>query len=430
MARENKKHSLQRRTYQATRSLLRRLGGGVVERERATGVAKQSGIKVAFIYGEKRTATGADHINRLMAQALAVRGARVRGFYPRVQLRGAPQHLKGITNMLFFHSLLEHKNEILKYDIIQGTTYTLLPFLTFTTPLVSHFGSTTRGFLASTPATTKLPARERTLYRTLYKLGILSELDFQTFRPLEDTADIEELVALQADACIATSQKIKEELVAAGVKPERIHVIHNAIEDYWFGSELPPPKDPHLVFLGRLGGDVFTLKLKGFDRMVALYDAFPHVLKTTICMTSNKELKEWIKVAFPQHYMFVNLRRDLIPKVLKPRFGSIQLLTSRYEGFSLSMVEGMSQGLVPVSFPVGVAPEIIHDGKNGFLVNSVEEAKQRIQYLLDNPEERLIMATAARETAQAFRSDTIASQLLNLYRQLRGTRRANKTQDL
>ena len=423
-------HSIQRRTYRATQSLLRRWRGGVVARERATGTARPSGIKVAFIYGEKRTATGADHINRLMAEALAKRGARIRGFYPRVQLRGAPNHLRGFSNILFFHSLLEHKNEILKYDIIQGTTYTLLPFLTFTTPVVSHFGSVVRGFLEHTPSTAKLPARARALYRALHKQGIIDELDFKTFRPLEDTADIEVLVATQADACIATSQKVKEELIDAGVAPERVHIIHNAIEDYWFQSEPPPPTDPHLVFLGRLGGDVFTLKLKGFDRLVALYNAFPSVPKTTICMTVNKPLKEWLRVFFPLHHMFVNLRRDLIPNVLRPRFGSIQLLTSRYEGFSLSMVEGMSQGLVPVTFPVGVAPEIIRNGENGFIVQSVEEAIERIDYLLKNKEARLAMAHMARKSVQTLRSDTIAEQLLALYKKIRGTRRVNKTQDL
>ncbi len=393
-------------------------------RERGAGSAKRSGIKVAFIYGEKRTVTGADHINRLMAEALAKRGARVRGFYPRVQLRGAPNHLRGLANILFFHSLLEHKNEILKYDVIQGTTYTLLPFLTFTTPVISHFGSTVRGFLDHTPATSKLPARERGLYRTLAKDDIIPELDFKTFRPLEDTADVEELVATQADACIATSQKVKDELVAAGVTQEKVHVIHNAIEDYWFTGERPAEAgDPHLVFLGRIGGDVFTLKLKGFDRLVALYNAFPQTPKTTVCMTNNKELKEWIKVVFPNHHMFVNLRRDLIPGVLRPRFGSIQLLTSRYEGFSLSMVEGMSQGLVPVTFPVGVAPEIIRNGENGFIVETVDEAVERVDYLLKNPEERLKMAEEAQKSVQGLRSDTIAGELLNLYQRLRGKQR-------
>lgn len=427
---EERKQNMQQRAYRATRTFLRLWRSkDVVTRERPTGQKRRGGVQVAFIYGEKRVATGADHINRLMAHALAARGARVRAFYPRLKLRDTPSHLKGIANILFFHSLLEHKNEILKNDIIQGTTYTPLPFLTFNIPVVSHFGSTTRGFLLSTPATAKLPAREKSFYKGLFKLGIINEMDFKTFRPLEDAADIEELVATQADACIATSKKVKEELIVAGVPEERIHVIHNAIEDYWFAHEpVEEASDPHLIFLGRLGGDVFTLKLKGLARLNYIYNAFPDVLKTTICMTVNKPLKNWMRVAFPRHYMFVNLRRDLIPNVLRPRFGSILLLTSRYEGFSLSMVEGMSQGIVPVSFPVGVAPEVIRNGENGFLVSSSEEAQERIQYLLDHKEERLAMARAARETAQSFRSDKISQQLLELYQVLRGARRKEQQQ--
>ncbi len=398
--------------------------------ERA-GRTRASGIKVAFIYGEKRTATGADHINRLMAQALAAKGARVRAFYPRIQLRGMPQHLRGLINILFFHSLLEHKDEILKNDIIQGTTYTPLPFLTFDTPIVSHFGSTTRGFLAATPATSKLPAGERVWYRGFYKRGIIPELDFKTFRPLEDSADIEELVALEADACVATSEGVRQELIAAGVEPGKIHVIHNAIEDYWFDTTPPQaPTRPHLVFLGRLGADVFTLKLKGLARLINLYNAFPEIPKTTVCMTVNKSLKEWMRVAFPNHHVFVNLRKDLIPGVLQQRFGSLLLLTSRYEGFSLSLVEGMSQGLVPVAFPVGVVPELIQDGVNGFIVSTTKEAEARVRELLADEPRRLAMAHAARESVAQFRSERIAEQLLALYRTLKTERRAQKNTEL
>lgn len=415
-----KTHTLGRRAFTATRSFLRFWQKDAVAPGERVGRVRPGGIKVAFIYGEKRSATGADHINKLMARALAAQGARIRAFYPRIELRGAPQHLRGLKNILFFHSLLEHKTEILKNDIIQGTTYTPLPFLTFDTPVVSHFGSTTRGFLESTPATAKLPARERAWYRDMYEVGIIPEFDFKTFRPLEDTADIEELVALHADACVATSQNVKNELMRAGVPEERIRVIHNAIEDYWFDGEEPhEPAPPHLVFLGRLGGDVFTLKLKGLSRLLNLYKAFPQIPKTTVCMTTNKPLKEWMRVAFDNHHLFVNLRKDLIPGVLRPRFGSILLLTSRYEGFSLSLIEGMSQGLVPVAFPVGVVPELIKDGVNGYIVHTAKEAEARTRELLENSDARLAMARAAKEAARAFRGERTATELLALYRELK-----------
>jgi glycosyltransferase involved in cell wall biosynthesis len=422
-------YGLQRRAFNVTRSFLKRFSSEKTKPLPKT--ASLQHIKIAFIHNEKKIHvgmhTGAAQINRLMAAALATRGVLVRNFYPTTQLTDTPVHLKGIANILFFYSLLEHKDAMLKYDIIQGTTYTPLPFLAFDKPVICHFGSTTRGFLEMVPNTQDLPRDKRETYKELTKLGIIPDLDLNTLRPMEDIADIELLAASRATACIATSKKVRDELIAIGISPEKVHVIHNAIEDYWFEPRreaiLQPP---HLVFLGRLGNDVFTLKLKGLTRLIEFYRAFPETPKTTICMTTNRKLKEWLRVAFQKHYMYVNLRKDLIPGALAPLYGSILFLSSRYEGFSLSLIEGMSQGLVPISFPVGVAPEILENGKNGFLVSTEKEAQERAQELLGNPEKRLAMAAAAKETAGQFRSTRIADQLLTLYTKIKAERRSNR----
>lgn len=416
------KHSFQRRAFYFTRSFIKMFTTEKVEHLSKT--IQQTGIKVAFIHNEKRIHTdmhtGAAQINRFMAQSLVAFGVQVRHFYPKHQLADTPVHLRGIANILFFYSLLEHKKEILKYDIIQGTTYTPLPFLAFDKPVVCHFGSTIRGYLSSVPSTKKLPTEEKSVFAELAKLGIIPELDLKTFRPMEDIADIETVAAIRANTCIATSIKVKEELENMGVSGEKISVIHNAIEDYWFMTQRnTDAKAPHLVFLGRLGNDVFTLKLKGFSRLVNFYRAFPEISKTTICMTTNRKLKEWLKVSFPKHYMYVNLRKDLIPGALAPLFGSILFLSSRYEGFSLSLIEGMSQGLVPISFPVGVAPEIIQNGENGFIVFTEQEAEERARELLNDNEKRLLMASKAKKTAEKFCSKNIATELTSLYRNIK-----------
>jgi len=413
------KHGLTRRAYKKTKSFIRGLRR-LSNRKSGNKPKLGNGIKIAMIHNEKRILTGAHHINQIMATALKDRGARVRNFYPRWQLADAPIHMRGLANILFFHSLLEHKKDILRHHIIQGTTYTPLPFLSFKTPLVSHFGSTTVGFLQSVPKTSLLLSEERLIWHELRNLGIISGLEIETFRPLRDIADMEKLVATRVTRCIAASKHVKDELIDMGVLPERIRVIHNAVENYWFEKkELPVASEPHIVFLGRLGGDVFTLKLKGMDRLIGLYRSFPNIPKTTICMTTNKKLKEWLKVAFPIHHMYVNMRKDIIPGILSRRYGSILFISSRYEGFSLSLIEGMSQGLAPISYPVGVAPEIIVDGENGFLVSSNEEARERAKELLSNPDKRLAMAEAARKTSTKFRSNVIADKLLKLYRDIK-----------
>ena len=374
-------------------------------------------MKIAFIHNDKKIGTGAYFINDLMAHRLREAGVRVKSFYPKNPLFDAPHHLKGISNVLFFYTLLEHKEEILKCDLIQGTTYTPLAYLPFSIPVVSHFGSTSWGFLKAVPMAKDLEPSLRNIWMILKHDGAIRELNVRTRRPLRDVADIEQLVALRADAVIATSEIVKNDLLEAGVSPKNIYVVPNAIEDYWFKRRpMTLSEKPSLVFLGRIGADVFTLQLKGLDRLVDYYQQFPSIEKHTIGITTNKSLVDWCDRKIENHHFYANLKKKDIPDLLASKAGSILLITSRYEGFSLSLVEGMSQGLIPVTYPVGIAPEIIQNGKNGFLIHSQAEGKKAIEHLLRlSTEDRLRFAQAAQETSRKFDAKTISKRLLAVY---------------
>jgi len=376
-------------------------------------------MNIAFIHNEKKLGTGANYINELISSKLRQRKIKVKNFYPKAELIDSPAHLRGISNILFFYSLLERRQEILRYSIVQGTTYTPLPFLSFKIPVVSHFGSTTSGFLKATPFANRLERSTKSIWYSLRKDGIVKELNLKTRRPLRDIAEIENYVAVKAIAVIATSQKVKKELIMSGVPSQKIEIIHNAIEDYWFDTRSISIKNtPHLVFLGRLGGDAFTLKLKGIDRLIHFYNHFPKMKKTTICMTTNKPLKTWLKKELHNHMVFTNLRKDLIPNILGSLSGSILFIPSRYEGFSLSLVEGMSQGLIPITYSVGVAPEIIKNGMNGFIVKSQKEAIQVAKKLIRDRAMRVRLSSEAIFTAQQFKSDIMANKLFNFYQKI------------
>lgn len=373
-------------------------------------------MKIAFIHNEKKLGTGAHYINDLMALKLRESDVDIKNFYPRTTLIETPVHLGGLKSILFFYSLLERRKEILKFNIIQGTTYTPLPFLAYPIPVVSHFGSTTRGFLSATPKATNLENGGKKIWYRLKKEGVLTEVNIKTRRPLRDIADIEEYVASKATAVIATSEHVKKELLNSGVTEDKIHLIHNAIEDYWLEpSSQEFASEPSLVFLGRLGSDAFTLKLKGVDRLIGLYLKFPDVQKYTFCMTTNKKLIEWFRVKIAHHSVFANTRKDKLPDMLRPLRGGILFIPSRYEGFSLSLIEGMSQGLVPIVYAVGVAPEIIKNGENGFIVSSQAEAVEKTQQLLADVDMRKRLSKKATETARQFSSKIIAQKLMKLY---------------
>ena len=137
-------------------------------------------------------------------------------------------------------------------------------------------------------------------------------------------------------------------------------------------------------------------------------------------MSRNKKLVQWMKNYIPNHTIIANAVKNTIPSLLNQHAGGIALLTSRYEGFSLSLIEAMSQGLVPISFSVGVAPEIIRNGENGFIVHTIEEAEEKIKLLLNDTALRHRVALAAEETAKQFRSDMMIEKTLALYRKILG----------
>lgn len=84
---------------------------------------------------------------------------------------------------------------------------------------------------------------------------------------------------------------------------------------------------------------------------------------------------------------------------------SIFALSSRFEGFSLALVEAMGVGLPPVAFacPQG-PPEIITDGEDGLLVPAEDTAAlaEGICSLIENPLQRCAIGTAARRAVERY----------------------------
>lgn len=119
---------------------------------------------------------------------------------------------------------------------------------------------------------------------------------------------------------------------------------------------------------------------------------------------------------------YFNLRKQTCQRILRCHYADIYLNPGRYEGFCLSLVEAMSQGLVPVTFPIGVAPEIIRNGKNGYIIQSMKEMEGRISYLVSRPHLRGKMAEEAIKTAASFHPRKIVEQYTAVYRRFEWTK--------
>ena len=97
---------------------------------------------------------------------------------------------------------------------------------------------------------------------------------------------------------------------------------------------------------------------------------------------------------------------------------SLLVLPSRSEGFGMVLIEAMACGVPCVGFDCPCGPrDIIQDGKNGFLVKpqDTEELAKKIEKLIENKELRINMGLFAKQTAQQYLMERIASLWKNLF---------------
>ncbi|MCX6815404.1 MAG: glycosyltransferase family 4 protein [Candidatus Aenigmarchaeota archaeon] len=100
---------------------------------------------------------------------------------------------------------------------------------------------------------------------------------------------------------------------------------------------------------------------------------------------------------------------------------SVFLLPSKYEAFSRGIAEAESCSIPVVSTRVGAIPEVVKDGKSGFLVDYGEwdEMRQHIEYLLDNLSEAKKMGKRGREhIVKNFDTEIVAEKLEKIYKDL------------
>lgn len=115
--------------------------------------------------------------------------------------------------------------------------------------------------------------------------------------------------------------------------------------------------------------------------------------------------------------MFLGTRND-VGDVLRALDAFVN--TSFSEGTSLAILEAMAAGVAVVASRVGGTPDIIDDGKNGFLfdVHSAQELADRLFELHGNRELRVSFSSKGNEFAGKLTNAAMAAQYENLYAEL------------
>ena len=114
------------------------------------------------------------------------------------------------------------------------------------------------------------------------------------------------------------------------------------------------------------------------------------------------------RLGLGQHVILKGFHRKFPTRL---RASSLFVLSSRYEGFPMVLLEAAGCGVPAVAFDCPTGPsEIIEHGVNGLLVpaKSVSELGAAINKMIDDPELRRQMGAAALMTSQRYSREEIA----------------------
>lgn len=113
---------------------------------------------------------------------------------------------------------------------------------------------------------------------------------------------------------------------------------------------------------------------------------------------------------------------DPIPDIEKAYIeSSIYVMTSRYEGFGMVLIEAMCCGLPCIAFDCPCGPkEIIQNGKNGFLIpmNNLDLFERELKKLMSNYDLRCKMGEEAIDSIKKYLPEIVCEKWKNLFESL------------
>ena len=215
-----------------------------------------------------------------------------------------------------------------------------------------------------------------------------------------------------ADAFVAMSRLIHDEIVAAGVAPERVRTIPHGVDTDRFRPataeeraalrrRLGLPAEASIVtFTGRL------LRGKGLETLAEAFASQSPRAHLVIVGSGDGQalsvedvLRERVARGDLAGRVIMTGRVDNVEDYL--RASDVFAFPSVFEGLGLSLIEAQACGLACVASRTGGIVDVVEDGKTGLLVSpgQVDELAAALRDLLTDEARRTALGTAGRVRA-------------------------------
>ena len=240
----------------------------------------------------------------------------------------------------------------------------------------------------------------------------------------------EEQMLERSNMIIAVSDFTRRELLQYyKVKEAKIRVIHNGVDIHKF-----KPTDEKKKVKKELGFNPDDIAILSVGRLYArkglftLIESIPKVVqkhRNAKFIISGKgqsnELKKLVRHAIElgvkDNIVFTGYFPDAkLPKLYQA--ADIFAFSTFYENLPFAVLEALSSGLPTVTTNVGGIPEMIEDGKNGFLVkpSNPQELANQVLFYIEHPAVASEMSLLARKTiVERFDWRFIVKKVLRVY---------------
>lgn len=245
---------------------------------------------------------------------------------------------------------------------------------------------------------------------------------------VQDIAD--RLLAPLTTAALAISAPVAEFM------REKRHIPANKLETFFYGMPfdewLPPSEEakqaalahlqwpenaPILVTAGRLAAQKDLPTLIHAFRLVR--EILPDARLLIVGEGPERQTVEKLVTTngLGEHVVLTGFQSDVRPWMA---IGSAFVVPSVFEGGPLTLFEAMRLGIPTVSTPVGIVPEAVHDGENGYIVpcGDAPAMSEAIVSIIGNPVNQKDMAEKAYAESENWDVDLALDRLHDFYRRV------------
>ena len=221
-------------------------------------------------------------------------------------------------------------------------------------------------------------------------------------------------IGQRAQAVRVVNHDLAQQVIAFGVPAHKVHVLHSLYMDFDIYQPQAVPKQYDVLFVGRLASNKGILHLlEAVERVAQTHPTVTLAIRGSGALRAEIEARAQARGLNVTFLPRVAHTRDMAQVYSRAR---LLVCASTVEGNPRVTIEAMACGVPVISTRVGIMPQVIDDGENGYLVDNNPDAIARaIRRLLDDPDHRARIGERGRVAVQGFAAATTVPAYATAY---------------